>query len=250
VACKKVKPTYQDMALTDTVPHATHAKLPAITRVDFAIKRWGVHDSQGYSSLVHSQGYSSLVHSQGCSSLVHSQGCSSFVHSRGYNSKFCTFTRKQQQFLYIHENTTASLVHSQGYNSKSCTFTRIQQQVLYIHDTAACHVHSRGANSKPCTLTTMRRSSTLSTTLANYGALTMNGVTQPHTAVRHAGNKPFAVSRRISGVEMSEPRGHLLQDDTGAVRPSADKKVPLSAKRASSGWGSQIIIPLFGTTFL
>jgi hypothetical protein len=51
------------MALIDTVLHAAHAKLPAITRVDFAIKRWGVHDSQGYSSLVHSQGYGSLVHS-------------------------------------------------------------------------------------------------------------------------------------------------------------------------------------------
>ena len=42
----------------------------------------------------------------------------------------------------------------------------------------------------------------------------------------------FAISRRITVLELSEPSGHLLQDEKEAVKQSAEQKaLMLSAKK-------------------
>jgi hypothetical protein len=107
----------------------------------------------------------------------------------------------QQQVLYIHEEETASVV---------------------IHNTTPFPIHSAQQVAKePWQITTPLTQGMI------LSALTKNGVIQPNTAVCHTGDKPSAISRRISGLKLSQQRGHLLQDEKGAVRRSADKNVLL-----------------------
>ena len=62
--------------------------------------------------------------------------------------------------------------------------------------------------------------------------LRLNGVIQNNKAMFHTQDKTFAISRRIIVLELSEPCGHLLQDQKGAVRRSADQKaLMLSVKK-------------------
>jgi hypothetical protein len=61
---------------------------------------------------------------------------------------------------------------------------------------------------------------------------TLNAVIQDNKAVLHTRDRTFAISRRITVLELSEPCGHLLQVEKGAVRQTADQKaLMLSVKK-------------------